>query len=310
MKGRRVLLPLLGAAAGFGLGLTLGRGRSARTLSPHPVLGGAPLLIAHRGGAGLVPENTMEAFRQAAEVWEADMIELDVHATADGHCVVIHDPTVDRTTEGTGEVAAMSLEELQRLDAGYRFSPDGGATHPFRGRGLRVPTLSEVLAALPEMRFTVEVKVPAAQRPLFEAVRRADAQDRVIAASQHDWQRTLFGTYAGPVSSSAEQCRTFWLFHTARLGAVYAPDVDVLQLPEHWNGRRILTPRLIDDLHSHGIHVHVWTVDEVADMERLLDWQVDGIMTDRPDRLAEVLHRRVRRPLPGTLRGQGQAPVE
>src|SRR5512139_4333535 len=125
MSGPRFLFPLAGAAVGFGLGLALGRSRAARARSPHPILRGAPLLIAHRGGAALVPENTIEAFRQAADVWAADMIELDVHATADGHCVVIHDPTVDRTTDGTGEVAAMSLDQLQRLDAGYRFSPDG-----------------------------------------------------------------------------------------------------------------------------------------------------------------------------------------
>lgn len=307
MSGPRFLFPLAGAAVGFGLGLALGRSRAARARSPHPILRGAPLLIAHRGGAALVPENTIEAFRQAADVWAADMIELDVHATADGHCVVIHDPTVDRTTDGTGEVAAMSLDQLQRLDAGYRFSPDGGASHPYRGRGVRVPTLDEVLEALPEMRFTVEIKTPAAQRPLFETVRRHGAEDRVIAASQYDYQRTLFGMYPGPISSSVEQLRAYWPLHVARLGFLHAPDVDVVQMPEHWDGRRILTPRLIQDLHGHGIHVHVWTVNEVADMERLLDWEVDGIMTDYPDRLADVLTRRVGRPLPPGLSG---APVE
>lgn len=301
MSARRILLPLLGAAAGFGLGLALGRGRSSRTRSPHPVLEGAPLLIAHRGGAALVPENTLEAFDDAVNTWGSDMIELDVHATADGHCVVIHDPTVDRTTNGTGAVSEMTLDELQRLDAGYRFTPDGGVTYPYRSRGVRVPTLDQVLDAFPDMRFTVEVKTPSAQRPLFEAVRRAGAQDRIIAASQHDRQRTLFGTYSGPISSSAEQLRAYWPFHAARLGFLYAPDVEVVQLPEHWNGQRVLTPRLVDDLHGHGIHVHVWTVDAPEDMERLLDWQVDGIMTDRPDRLAEVLHRRVARPLPDAL---------
>lgn len=310
MSPRRFLVPLLGAAAGVGVGLALGRGRSERTRAPHPVVMGAPLLIAHRGGAALVPENTLEAFRQAAELWDSDMIELDVHASADGHCVVIHDPTVDRTTDGTGEVAAMTLEELRRLDAGYAFSPDGGRSHPYRGRGLTIPTLDEVFEALPEMRFTVELKTPAAQRPFFEAVRRADAYDRVIAASQHEYQRTLFGTWPGPVSSSTEQLRAFWPFHVTRLAFLHAPDVDVVQMPELWNGRRILTPRLVEDVHAHGIHVHVWTVNEVDDMERLLDWGVDGIMTDHPDRLAEVLHRRVARPLPPGLRSRERQAME
>ncbi|MEJ2679856.1 MAG: glycerophosphodiester phosphodiesterase family protein, partial [Gemmatimonadota bacterium] len=120
------------------------------------VLAGGPLLIAHRGGAGLAPENTMAAFRQAVDRWPVDMMELDVHATADGHCVVIHDPTVDRTTNGQGVVAALSLAELQTLDAGYRFELDG--EQPFRDRGVRIPTLDEVLDALPDMRLTIEVK--------------------------------------------------------------------------------------------------------------------------------------------------------
>src|SRR5690606_25978815 len=120
----RRLLPLLGAGVGAAAGILFLMRRPAARASRHPVLAGGPLLIAHRGGAGLAPENTLEAFRQAVDDWAADMIELDVHATADGYCVVIHDPTVDRTTDGTGRVAEMTLAELKRLDAGYRFSTD------------------------------------------------------------------------------------------------------------------------------------------------------------------------------------------
>ena len=114
----------------------------------HPVLAGSPLLIAHRGGAGHQPENTLAAFLDADARWKADMIELDVHETADGHCVVIHDSTVDRTTNGTGPVAAMTLAELQTLDAAYQFTPDGGRTYPLRGQRIHVPTIEMVSPAM------------------------------------------------------------------------------------------------------------------------------------------------------------------
>ncbi|MFO7259590.1 MAG: glycerophosphodiester phosphodiesterase [bacterium] len=267
----------------------------------HPAVARRPQFIAHRGGAGLYPENTLHAFRRAVEDWAVDAVELDVHATADGHCVVIHDPTVDRTTDGAGRVADLTLAELQRLDAGYRFTPDGGRTFPYRGQGLRIPTIDEVLAELPShITVIAEVKARAAQAPLFEAVRRAGAEQRVIAAGMRDADRDLFSQYPGPTSASLEQIRRFVILHRLRLWRLWRPPVDVVQMPEYWNGRRVLTPGLVAALHASGLPVQVWTVDETADMERLLDWGVDGILTDRPDRLAAVLvGRGARRPPPG-----------
>lgn len=273
-----------------------------RRRAAHDVFAGTPLLIAHRGGAGLAPENTLLAFESAAHRWQADMIELDVRATADGECVVIHDPTVERTTNGTGEVAALTLAELQALDAGYRFTPDGGATFPFRGAGARIPTFAEVLAALPHMRFTVEVKIGTAQPGLFAAIAAHDAVHRVIAAGMYDADRTAFGGYAGARSASAEQFRRYLVAHALRAGAIVGLDADAVQMCEAWEGRQMLTPRLVRELHRRGIHVHVWTVNDEADMHRLLDWGVDGIMSDYPDRLARVLHVRAGRPLPPALR--------
>lgn len=262
------------------------------------VLAGAPLLIAHRGGAGLKPENTLAAFLDADALWKADMIEMDVRATADGHSVVIHDATVDRTTNGTGPVSAMTLAEIQELDAGYRFTPDGGRTFPFRGQGIRVPTVEEVFAALPNMRFTVELKIATAQVPLFTAITEYRATERVIAAGERNAYRTLFKDYRGAISASLEQALPFWFMHRAYL-TVFAPRMraDVVQTCEIYKGRRMLTPRFVRDLHAAGIQVHVWTVNEVADMNRLLDWGVDGLITDYPDRLARALHERVGRPL-------------
>lgn len=271
----------------------------------HPVLAGAPLLIAHRGGSGLAPENTLAAFHQAVDDWGADMIELDVHATADGECVVIHDPTVDRTTDGVGRVERMTLAELKELDAGYRFTPDQGATYPFRGRGVKIPTIDEVLESLPGMRLTVEVKVGAAQAPLLAALRRHGAEDRVIVAAEHESSRTLFSEYPGPTSASSRQVMSFYILNGLGLSRFWRAPVVAVQIPERWKGRQILTPRLVRAFHRQGLAVHIWTIDEVDAMARLLDWGVDGIVTDRPDRLADLLAARgARPPAPARLRSE------
>lgn len=274
-------------------------------MNVRDLLATGPLLIAHRGGSGLAPENTLAAFEAADRDWAADMIELDVRATADGVCVVFHDATIERTTNGTGAVSEMRFAELRAFDAGYRFTADGGKTFPFRGEGFRVPTLAEVLERLPEMPLTVEVKDGAAQAPLFETIRQHDAADRVIAAGMYDADRTLFAEYAGPVSASAEQIAAFYRFHMVRLGRFRPPPADVVQVPETHDRRRVVTPRLVRDLAASGIPVHVWTVDDMADMRRLLDWGVRGLITDRPDRLARVLHERTTRPLPPGAHGAG-----
>jgi glycerophosphoryl diester phosphodiesterase len=165
-----------------------------------------------------------------------------------------------------------------------------------------VPTFTEVLERLPAMRFTVEVKIGAAQAALFAAISRQGAHRRVIAAGMYDADRTAFGAYPGALSASSEQLRRYYVAHRLHLARWVRLPADVVQLCETWEGRRLVTPRLVRELHRQGTHLHVWTVNEEADMHRLLDWQVDGIMTDFPDRLARVLHERCGRPLPPGLR--------
>lgn len=263
----------------------------------HSIFDGTPLLIAHRGGCVLAPENTLTAFRSAAVIWGADMIELDVQATADGHCVVIHDDTVDRTTEGSGEVAALTLAEVQALDAGYRFTRDAGSTYPFRARGVRIPTIEQVLEALPNMRFTVEVKAAAAQAPLFAAVERLGAHHRVVVAAMYERDRTQFAVYPGPTSASFEALKRFYRMHRLRLGRFFGLRADAVHVPEEWQGRRLVTPRFVRDLKAHGIPVIVWTVNDGTIMRRLLQWGVGGIVTDRLDILGGLLHELFDRPL-------------
>ncbi len=258
------------------------------------------MLIAHRGGSALAPENTLTAFRAAVERWASDMIELDVRATSDGRCVVIHDATVDRTTDGHGAVARLGWDELRELDAGYHFTADNGITHPFRGRGVTIPTIEQVLEALPTARLTVEVKAGEAQRPLFAAIERFNATSRIVAAGMHAKDRTLFRHYRGAISASRKQLVPFLFLHRVHLTRLAPLRADVVQVPEREGRLRLVTPRFVRDLHARGIQVHVWTVNEEADMHRLIEWGVDGLVSDRPDLLGRVLQQRIgRAPAPG-----------
>ena len=244
----------------------------------------------------------MEAFRSAVEVWEADMLELDVRLTADGEVVVIHDATVDRTTDGTGPVAALSLAELRRLDAGARFLDPGGEPS-FRGRGVAVPTFAQVLEAFPRTRLNVEAKCAEAAGPLVEVIRRHGAEHRVLVAAEFEANRRDARGYAGAWGASRSQLRPFWFLHRLPLvGRLYTPPCDVLQVPATYRGRPVVTPRLIREAHRRNIPVHVWVVDEPDEMRRLLAMGVDALQTDRPDLLARVLHEERGRPLPPGLR--------
>ncbi len=272
-------------------------------LRPRPgraYLAGAPMLVAHRGGARLAPENTLLAFRQARECWRADMLEMDVRLTADGQVVVIHDPTVDRTTDGTGRVADLTLAEIRDLDAGYRFEALDGS-RPHRGRGVRVPTLDEVLEAFRDVWINVECKEPPAAGPLAEVVRRHGAEERVLIAAESEKSRAAARGYRGPWGASLPQGFLFWVLHRLPGGSPYTPAADILQVPERWKGMRVVTPRFIREAHRLNLPVQVWTVDDEHDMRRLLDWGVDGIQTDRPDLLAHLLCERGHRPPPPGL---------
>jgi glycerophosphoryl diester phosphodiesterase len=263
----------------------------------HPYLAGAPLLVAHRGGARLAPENTLDAFRQATDSWWADMLEMDVRLTRDGEVVVIHDGTVDRTTDGTGPVSGLTLKEIQSLDAGYRFTDLAGA-HSFRGRSVVVPTLDDVLSEFPSMRLNIEAKEPPVARPLVEVIARHRAEHRVLVAAELEASRRGARGYRGPWGASARQLRVFWALHWLPGGSPYTPEADVFQVPERHGRLRVVTPRFLRQAHRLGIPVQVWTVNREDDMRRLLDMGVDGIQTDRPDLLASVLTERTGRPVP------------
>ena len=190
----------------------------------HPYLAGSPLLIAHRGGAGLAPENTLSAFQNAVHEWGADMLEMDVRSTLDGEVVVIHDDTVDRTTNGTGRVADLTLEQLGKLDAGFHFRDPMGV-HSFRGNGVTIPRFEEVLDALPGVRMNVEAKDGRSAPGLVDIILRHGAQDRVLVAAEWERNRRAVIGYPGPWGASRRdlfRCTSF-LSPSKTVGGVQCP---------------------------------------------------------------------------------------
>jgi len=249
------------------------------------------MFVAHRGGAGLAPENTMDAFRSAVERWDADMLEMDVRATRDGRIVVIHDPTVDRTTDGTGAIAEMTWAQLSEVDAGYGFR-DADGTRSFAGKGVHIPLLDEVLETFPNVRINVETKVAAAARGVVEAVRRHGAERRVLVAAEREaWRRDARG-YHGPWGASRTQLWRFWMTHRVPGMRGYTPRADIFQIPDVRWGHTFPTRAFVAAAQRRNIPVHVWVVNEESRMHELLDIGVDGIQTDRPDRLDRVFRAR------------------
>jgi len=258
-------------------------------------VGRRPLVIAHRGGAGLWPENTIYAFEHASELG-VDVLELDVRATADGQLVVIHDERVERTTDGAGAVSALALAELKRLDAGFRWTPDGGRTFPLRGRGLSVPTLAEVFERFPQARFNIEPKqqTPSVVAPLCRLLRERAMTNSVIVASFRAAVLDEFRAACPEVATSAStaEATRFLALYKTGLGDSYSPPMSALQVPEYAGGVQVLTGGFVAAAHRRGLEVHAWTINDAGDMRRLLGLGVDGIITDYPDRLLELLGRR------------------
>ncbi len=243
-----------------------------------------PHLFAHRGASAEAPENTMPAFSRALER-RVRYLELDCHATRDGEIVVLHDAELERTTDGQGPVSALSFSELERLDAGHRFSRDGH-TYPFRGCGVRVPRFSEVLKAFPGVHLNLEVKQaePPIAEQVIALVRGANATSRVLLAAEDDGVLSRIealdpGTALG--SSTADVIAFVKAAAEARLES-FKPRGHALQIPPDAFGQPLVTPELVKAAHALGLFVHVWTINEAEEMRRLLALGVDGLMSDDP----------------------------
>ena len=288
-----VLLPVL-----YILAVVLGGLLPPERLPPHPYFAGPDfVVIAHRGGRALGPEHTLKTFRRALDVG-VDVLEIDVHLSADGELVLQHNRTVDRTTDGSGRVDSLTLVQLQALDAGYHWQGDGQG-HPFRGMGYRIPALAEVFGAFPDQRMLIEIKPrdPRAAVALCASLRESHMQDRVTVASFHTDIQEAFRAACPEVltSPASGEMVAFELLHLLRLDGFYAPDFELFQVPERVGPLTLVDERFLAVARERNLPVQVWTVNEEEDMERLIDLGVDGIVTDHPVRLLNILRQRGRR---------------
>ncbi|HEY9470109.1 MAG TPA: glycerophosphodiester phosphodiesterase [Propionibacteriaceae bacterium] len=288
---------ILGALVGTLVTAPMGRltAKSGATPKP-PTPRGWPINFAHRGGAKVVPENTIEGFREGFALG-GGVVECDVHASAEGSIVVIHDAVVDRTTNGSGPVAEKTVPELQSLDAGYRFSDDGGLTFPWRARGVKIPTLEALYQAFPEAPFNIEIKGRRSgiEEAVFRHIEAAGAMERTLVVSDSRGTISRFRKISqGKVAttSSTVELLIYWILHVLHLGALYDPPFQALQPPEKYKGvLPVVTRRFVRNAHDRGLRVDVWTIDDEPAMRRLLSFGVDGIMTDRPNLLTAVLNK-------------------
>ncbi len=249
----------------------------------------APLHISHRGGALLWPENTLFAFEHAVREYQTDMIELDVHATSDGEIVVAHDATLERCTDGTGPLSRLRWAEVAKLDAGFHFTNVNGEA--FRGRGTTIPRFVDVLRAFPSLRFNVELKDGRALDPFVACLKSESCLDRLCIGSEgdelgrqltevlpdalHFFPRDALAGFVLPIRGGDE------------------PDDDgrytVLDMPLTFAEVTLFDEVLAAEAAKRGKWINVWTVDDPADMRRVISQGVGGVMTDRPDLLREVM---------------------
>jgi len=255
---------------------------------------GRPLVIAHRGASATSPENTLAAFIKAIECG-SDIIELDLRMTRDGHVVVIHDASVDRTTDGQGLVAELTLAQIKALDAGYAFSLDGGKTFPFRSKGITVPTLEEVLQALPEQLLMLEVKVGTTRmvRQVIATLRRLNAISRVSIElfSIKTKLAKLMRRLEPELTTGHTRSELVRFVAMAKLGLSwrFRRRAFAIEMPPRRNRLAVTSKRTLRAAARKGIPMFIWTVNHENDMRRFLDWGAAGLFTDHPESLRRLV---------------------
>lgn len=249
----------------------------------------------------LWPENTMTAFQGAVDLGFR-CLETDLQISRDGVLAAFHDDTLDRTTDGTGPVSDYLWEELREMDAGYRFQPAGpeapDGDFPYRGRGVRIPSLEELVTAYPEAVVSLDLKGDRLEEPLIEIIRRLDLWDRVIVGSFKGARLKRFRSLAArPVATSAGPGEVLRFAAASRLHRLPRLAADALQVPvKQWI--TVVNARTVATAQAAGLPLIVWTINDPAEMRRLLDLGVDGLITDRPDLLRTLLEERSRSPAP------------
>jgi glycerophosphoryl diester phosphodiesterase len=252
------------------------------------------LNIAHRGGRRIRPEHTILAYDQALADG-ADILELDVHETIDGMLVVMHDRTVDRTTNCTGAIKEMTFADLRECDAGYKFTKDDGATYPYRDTGLMVPTMVEVFERYPDTAFVIELKQgePSIIDHFVEVIREHGVEDKMTgsAFSTELLQELRIAAPEIPTNLGTSEVVVFYGKSFDELDPEYEPPAEFLQVPVERGGIPVLHPGLVPRAHELGMYVHIWTINDEEEMRFLIEtYGIDGIMTDDPPLLTKVIN--------------------
>lgn len=255
------------------------------------------MVIAHRGGLGLAPESTFEAFDNAVQLG-ADVLEFDLHLTKDGHLVAIHDDTVDRTTDGTGKVNDLTLEEIKALDAGYGFKDEEG-NHVFRGQGVQMATLQEIFERYPDMHQLIELK-DTNRSDLHEQmildtwklIQEYHMEDKVMIASFDQKINERFETVSGgkvAIGAGEQAVRSFVTKHVPFLNGLATSDADALPLPVEAEGFDLTSKNMMNGARKRNMSIYYWTINDADEMRELIKKGADGIMTNYPDVLMQVL---------------------
>ncbi len=252
----------------------------------------APHVIAHRGGAGIAPENTLPAFDHAAALCGVHALETDIHMTQDGVIVAAHDDTIDAQSDGTGLLKMMDYADLLRADMGYTWSSDA-FNFPFRGQNLDVPTLAQLLDRYPEHIINIDIKQhePEVVEAFAKLIESQQAYARVVVGSFHSKTINYFRKLMPMVTTTASyfEVLTFFLLNKMGMSRLWRHRCQLMQIPERYSSLQLITPSFVYNLHKHAVQLHVWTVNDSADMDRLLSWGVDGLITDFPQRAIDIV---------------------
>lgn len=256
-----------------------------------------PLVIAHGDEScqGLFPGNTLLYLRKMVALG-VDALEMDLNLTADGHLVLLHDTTLERTTNGRGQVKDHSLSDLRKLNAGYHWRTGNGtdepAAFPYRDKPLPIVTIDEVFAALPDIPKIIELKNddPLAADTLSHSIAKAQCENKVVVSSFHQRVISAFRQRSPKVATGATMQEALKFFAAQLVGAegLLTPAYQTMQLPMRFHGIPVFTRRFIRAARRHGLHLSVWTVDKAEDMQHYIDLGLDGIVTNRPDRLLSL----------------------
>ncbi|OEH94086.1 glycerophosphodiester phosphodiesterase [Bacillus solimangrovi] len=255
----------------------------------------SPDIIAHRGGAGIAPENTLEAFT-LSESLGVDILEFDVRLSKDGQVIVIHDESIDRTTNGKGNVSDYTIEKLKSFDAGYQFvGPDG--SYPYRGKGITIPLLTEVLESFDHMPMVIELKENDTELAdkFADIINHYNMENKVIVSSFYDEIANYFYDITNgrvAISTASKTTKNFVILNELFLGNIYPLKEKAMQLPTHSSIFDLTTKRLIDSAHERNIAVQYWTINDTDMMEFLLEQGADGIMTDYPNKAIHLLRQK------------------